>query len=121
MGTFARAGALGSYLGTTGGEAVVRLQLPFEAGDFLVEPFGVWGAGWARFEVRDASRSVARASGVMFVLPVGIGLTGGRGPFLLDVRTTCRWTFGDAPVRTPRGARGSLQGWTITASLGWEL
>ncbi len=121
VGTFARAGALGRYLGTSGGEAVLRVQAPAMAGGVLVEPFGIAGAGWAHFELRKGTPLARRATGDMLVVPVGIGITGGRGPFLLEVRLTHRWTIGEAPVSTARGGRASLRGWAITSSVGWEL
>jgi hypothetical protein len=124
IGSARNAGDLGNKLVTNGGEAVLRLQYPYEQGRWRVEPFAFGGAGWAHFSLNSPTRSglTVQDTNDLFVMPVGGGLTLAYDHILFDTRFTYRQTFDENLIRTADGtAAASLKSWAVTASLGYEF
>jgi hypothetical protein len=119
LGVARGADTFGSNLLSNGGEAVVRLQYPADAGGWLIEPFAFGGIGWNHLFLKDATPKDSENIGVV---PFGAGLTAGYGGLLLDARFAYRPTFNDQDiVLSTTGTPGNLQSWAITASIGYEF
>ncbi len=110
----------GSDLLTNGAEAVLRLQYPYDAGGWLVEPFAFGGIGWSHLSIRDAPPGLKDSDDVG-VVPFGAGITVGRGHLLLDARFTYRTSFDEDIAFAPNQAAASLERWTVGASVGYEF
>jgi hypothetical protein len=120
VGSARSAGSLAANLVTSGVEGVVRAQIPWEAGRWLVEPFAFGGAGWTSFHLHSASPGQP-TSDDLFVVPVGAGLTVARDHLLLDARFTYRQTFDEGLLRAADGSAASLKSWAVAASVGYEF
>ncbi len=105
---------------SNGAEGVVRVQYPWAAGKWLVEPFAFGGIGWNRLTLRDAPPGVADSDDVG-VVPFGGGVTLGYGRFLLDARFTYRTSFAEDLPLGANGGKPDLQRWAVNASVGYEF
>jgi hypothetical protein len=107
-----------------GGEAAVRLNMPFEVSEFLLEPFAVAGIGWSHYNLHNAnntSSNIADSDNVGTV-PLGLGLAFGYRGFIADARATYRPTFNDSQlVKASNGAKTDLQSWAVGATAGYEF
>jgi hypothetical protein len=102
-----------------GVEGVLRLQLPYVASGWLVEPFVFGGIGWTRFSLRNEPAG-ARGDDVG-VVPFGAGVTLGRSRFLVDARFTWRSVFdGDLALSATDRVK-DLDHWSVGASVGVEF
>jgi hypothetical protein len=110
----------GTNLLTNGAEGVVRLQYPYEAGRWLVEPFAFGGAGWTHFNLNSAPAGQPDTDDV-FEVPFGGGVTLSHDRLLLDARFTYRQTFNESLIRAADGNAASLKSWGVVASLGYEF
>lgn len=120
VGSARHSGSLGSNLVANGVEGVVRLQYPFAAGRWLLEPFAFGGAGWTHFDLQSAAAGLRSADDVL-VVPFGAGFTAAYDHFLLDARFTYRQTFDETLLQTAVAASPSLASWAVTASVGYEF
>ncbi len=111
----------GPDLLANGAEGVVRVQYPWTAGAWLVEPFAFGGLGWSHLELRDAPATVAQKDDDVGVVPFGGGVTLGYGRFLLDARFTYRTSFSEDLPLGAGGAKPDLQRWAVTAAVGYEF
>jgi hypothetical protein len=110
----------GSDLLSHGVEGVLRLQVPFESGRWLVQPFVFGGVGYSRVSLRDAPAGVTDEDDVG-VVPFGGGLTLGFDRLLLDARFTYRTPFEeDLALRAGEGAVNQEQ-WAVGASVGYAF
>jgi hypothetical protein len=120
VGSFRGGKGGGSDIMTNGAEGVLRLQYPYLASGWLVEPFAFGGIGWNRLSVRDAPPGV-KDSDDYGVVPFGAGVTLGRGRMLVDARFTYRSSFSeDLPVGAG-GSTPSLNSWGVNAAIGYEF
>jgi hypothetical protein len=99
---------------------VLRLQYPYEAGAWLVEPFAFGGIGWSRLSLEDGPPGV-RGDDDVGVVPFGAGLTLGYRGLLVDARFTYRATFDEDLALAAAGGDADLQGWAVGASIGYEF
>lgn len=112
--------ASGSDLLSNGAEAVVRIQYPYDAGGWLVEPFAFGGIGWSHLSMSDAAPGLKDTDDIG-VVPFGAGVTVGRGRLLLDARFTYRTSFDEDLAFAPNQAPASLERWAVGASIGYEF
>ena len=105
---------------SNGGEAVVRVQYPYAAGGWPVEPFAFGGIGWSRVELQDADPGLQAADDVGFV-PFGGGVTLGYGRLLLDARFTYRASFGEDLALGAGAGPADLSQWGVAAAIGYEF
>lgn len=120
VGSARQSGSLGSNLLTNGVEGVVRVQYPFLAGAWLVEPFAFGGAGWTHFRLDSAAANV-KGNDDVFVVPFGGGIDVAYDHFLFDARFTYRQTFDEALLETASAGAPNLASWAVTASVGYEF
>jgi hypothetical protein len=109
-----------SSLAMNGAEGIVRLQVPFASGPWLVEPFAFGGIGWNHLSLRKAPAGV-KDSADIGVVPFGGGVTLGYGRWLVDARFTYRSTFNDDVGLAPGTTTSDLSHWTVGASVGVEF
>lgn len=120
VGSARNAGEVAANLVTTGAEGVLRAQVPWETGRWLIEPFAFGGAGWTNFHLHSAAAGQPTSDDVL-VVPVGGGLTVARDHLLLDARFTYRETFNEDLLRAADGTAANLASWGVTASIGYEF
>jgi hypothetical protein len=109
-----------SNLLSNGAEAVVRLQYPHVAGDWLLEPFVFGGIGWNRVFIQDAAPGLLDNDDIGMV-PFGGGVMLGYGRFLLDARFTYRAAFDENLALALNEAPAKLRQWGVSASVGYEF
>jgi hypothetical protein len=110
----------GSDLLANGVEGVLRLQYPYLAGRWLVEPFAFGGVGYSRLSLRDEPPGVEKSDGVG-VVPFGGGVTLGYEGVLLDVRFTYRTHFSEDLALRAGERAANLESWAAGASVGYEF
>ncbi len=120
VGSALKATGSGSDLLTNGAEAVLRLQYPYVAGAWLVEPFAFGGIGFSHLSLQDAAPGVKDADDIG-VVPFGGGITLGYDRFLLDARFTYRTSFNEDLALAPGQAPVSMERWSVGASIGYEF
>jgi hypothetical protein len=120
VGSFRSFKGFDSDLAMNGAEGIVRLQVPYTSGPWLVEPFAFGGIGWNHLSIRKAPAGV-KDSADIGVVPFGGGVTVGYGRWLVDARFTWRSTFNDDVALAPGTTTSSLSNWTVGASLGVEF
>jgi hypothetical protein len=117
----ARNGKAGNAdLVTNGGEAVLRLQYPWDTAGWLVEPFAFGGIGWTHGSLRNAAPGL-KTSGDTGIVPFGAGVTFGRAGFLVDARFTYRASFSEDLAVAPASGKADLSQWSVGASVGYEF
>lgn len=120
-----------AYVGTTrsgggldlmgnGGEAVLRVQYPYAAGRWLVEPFAFGGIGWSHLSLDGAPAGV-KDTDEIGVVPFGAGVGLGYGRLLLDARFTYRAAFDEDLAGTATARPADLDQWGVTASVGYAF
>lgn len=120
VGSFRGASGSGPDLLSNGAEGVLRLQVPYVRGQWLVEPFAFGGIGWSRVSLRDAPADLEGSDDVGTV-PFGGGLMLGINHVLVEARFTYRAAFSeDLPVAVGEGA-AKLQQWAVGGSVGYEF
>ena len=109
----AKAGSLD--LLANGAEGVIRVQYPYVANGWLMEPFVFGGIGWSYLSLRNAPAGVKDTDNIGDV-PFGAGVMLGSGRFLVDARFTYRSTFNEdlAP-----GLK--MHSWAVTGAIGFEF
>lgn len=120
VGTVRDASSLGARLVSNGAEGVLRLQYPWETGQWLVEPFAFGGAGWTHFNV-SAARPGQAGSDDVFEIPFGGGIMVAYQHVLFDARFTYRQTFDENLIRAADGTASSLKNWSVVGSIGYEF
>ena len=111
---------VGYNLLNNGGEAVVRVQYPYTAGGWLIEPFAFGGIGFTRLTFVDDPTD--RTGENIGTIPFGAGLTAGYRHLLFDARFTYRPAFSDGDVVLARtGVQENLHSWAVMASIGYEF
>jgi hypothetical protein len=120
VGSIRSAEGEGSELLSNGAEAVVRVQYPYVAGSWLIEPFAFGGIGWDRVSLEDAAPGLEDSDDVG-VVPFGAGITLGNGRLLLDARFTYRTSFDEDLALAVGEAPADLERWGVSASLGYEF
>jgi hypothetical protein len=110
----------GSDLLSNGAEGVLRLQYPYVARSWLVEPFVFGGIGWQRVSLREAPPGVQDRDDVG-VVPFGGGITAGYGRWLLDARFTYRSRFNEDLALATGAAPANLDQWAVSAAIGYEF
>jgi hypothetical protein len=116
-----RAGAgSGSDLVSNGAEGVLRLQVPYVTGRWLVEPFAFGGIGWSHLSVRNPAPGLKDSDDVG-VVPFGGGLTVGVSRLLLEARFTYRASFNEGLALAVNERPASLDQWAVGASVGYEF
>lgn len=103
-----------------GAEGVIRLQYPYGAGQWLVEPFAFGGIGWSRASLRNAPPGL-KTSDDVGIVPFGAGITAGYGRVLLDARFTYRAAFSEDLALAANETPAKLQQWAVGASVGYEF
>ncbi len=103
-----------------GAEGVVRLQVPYATGSWLLEPFVFGGIGWQRMSLRDAPAGVKDRDDIG-VVPFGGGVTAGYGRWLLDARFTYRTGFSEDLPLAPGATAANLDGWAVNAAVGYSF
>lgn len=110
----------GADLVQNGAEGVVRVQYPYLAGRWLLEPFVFGGLGWSHLSVRDAAPGMGKSDDIG-VVPFGGGLTVGYGHVLLDARFTYRAAFDEDIAFSATDGVAGLDQWAVGASIGYEF
>jgi hypothetical protein len=107
---------------SNGGEAVVRANLPLQAGDLQVTPFAFGGIGWTHYSVASGNGGVGiNDSTNAGVVPFGAGVTAGYAHFVADARFTYRTMFSNDLVPTANGDHLDMQNWSAGLTVGYEL
>jgi hypothetical protein len=101
-----------------GAEGAFRLNVPVVMGDAMIEPFGLWGLGWTRFDVinDNYNTSVVREKDNIMTMPLGAGLATSYRGFLADARYTYRFAFRDALL-----GGADMGNWIVSANIGAEF
>jgi hypothetical protein len=120
VGSFRTGAGADPDLATNGAEAVLRLQVPYVTGGWLVEPFAFGGIGWTRASLQDAPAGL-KTSDDVGVVPFGGGITVGYRRLLLDARFTYRSTFDEDLALAAGQAPMNLSQWGVSASVGYEF
>jgi hypothetical protein len=120
VGSMRRADGADTDLISNGGEAVLRLQVPYASDRFLVAPFVFGGIGWSRLTLEDAPPALEDSDDIG-VVPFGAGLTLGYGRVLLDARFTYRTSFNEDLALAVGEPTADLQQWGVTAAIGAEF
>jgi hypothetical protein len=123
LGTLQNIDALGlgdsaRLLGTTA-EANVRINLmPGE-----IQPFVLVGAGWTRYDMTNTSSNTSDVEDVdnVATMPIGIGVAYRYRNVLFDVRGTYRSTTGDNLIDMHGTGNATLDTWSATFRLGFQL
>jgi outer membrane protein with beta-barrel domain len=110
----------GPDLTMNGAEAVIRLQIPYATGRWLVEPFAFGGIGWNHLSLDNAAPGL-KSSDDVGVVPFGAGLGVGYDRLFLDARFTYRTSFSEDLALAPNEPAADLQRWSIGASIGYEF
>lgn len=115
-----------SALVRNGLEANLRLNMPIVNGPWLIEPFIFGGVGWTRFDVvyEGSNTSSLRNADDVFAVPLGGGVAGHYGAYLMNLRYAFYPTFDDELLRTPTGStdtNASLDHWSLALSVGYEF
>jgi hypothetical protein len=102
----------------TGAEGNLRLNLPFPVRDTLIEPFGLAGLGWTRFDIinDDYNASGAREKDHVMTAPLGAGLAMAVRGFLVDARYTYRFVRNEDLLNNT-----NLDNWILSANIGGEF
>ena len=103
-----------------GGEAVLRLQYPYVAGKWLVEPFAFGGVGWSHLTLDNAPAGLDDSDDIG-IAPFGGGVSVGYGRFLFDARFTYRAAWNENLALAVNQAAPSMNQWGVTASIGYEF
>jgi len=120
VGTARNASGIGTRLLTNGAEGVLRLQYPYEARQWLVEPFAFGGIGWTHFNITSANLGQLSTDDVLET-PFGGGLMVAYNHLLFDARFTYRQTFNENLIRASDGTAASLKSWGVVGSVGYEF
>jgi hypothetical protein len=110
----------GSDLVANGAEGVLRLQYPYAAGSWLVEPFAFGGIGWSHLSLRDAGPGLKDSDDVG-VVPFGGGLTVGYERLMFDARFTYRTRFDEDLALGVNESPADLEQWAVSASIGYQF
>lgn len=112
------------HLFSHGIEGALRLQVPYERGAWLIEPFAFGGLGWNHVGV-DATIAAGndnlRSSDDILVIPVGAGLAAAWNGVVLEGRFTYRATSGAGLLRNADGTFASLNSWAVGGLIGYEF
>lgn len=109
-----------------GGEAALRLQLPFEFGvgnEYALTPFVLGGIGWRYYSLvnEDFNTSNVSDNDTIGTIPLGAGLAFGYRGLLVDARFTYRPTFSEDLFINQEGENADLQNWAVGLTLGYEF
>jgi hypothetical protein len=111
----------GPDLTANGAEGVIRVQYPYVAGQWLVEPFAFGGIGWSHLSLSGTSAAGLATSDDVGVVPFGGGFTIGHGHLLLDARFTYRVSFNEDLRLAANEGPAKLSQWSAGASIGYEF
>jgi hypothetical protein len=102
----------------TGVEGNLRLNAPLPYRSALIEPFGIAGVGWTRFDVvnDDFNLSGVREKDHIITVPVGAGLAMSYRGFMVDGRFTYRFAYREDLI-----GNASLDNWIASANIGSEF
>jgi hypothetical protein len=120
VGAALNASGPGSDLRMNGVEGVIRLQYPYSAGRWLVEPFAFGGLGWSHVALNHAAPGLKDGDDVG-VVPFGGGVTVAYDHFLVDARFTYRTSFNEDLVLAANQSAANLERWSVGASVGFEF
>jgi hypothetical protein len=105
-----------------GGEAVVRANLPLQAGSLQLTPFVFGGIGWTHYSITSGNGGAGiKDSANAGVVPFGGGVTAVYAHFVADARFTYRTMFSNDLVPTANGDHLDMQSWSAGLTLGYEL
>jgi Outer membrane protein beta-barrel domain len=106
-----------------GAEALVRANLPLQAGSLRLEPYLFGGAGWTYYQIikSDSNSSGIKDHANAFVIPFGGGLSAVYDHFIIDARFTYRSVFDDKLVAAGNNDSLDLQNWSAGLTVGYEL
>lgn len=112
----------GMLIGTTFEAALRYTILPLADGT----PYVFAGAGWQRYDVRDAQLALAdtgmRDGDQLAEFPLGAGAAyRDRTGWVGDVRGTFRLTTDSSLLATPSGEHARLYSWEASAAIGYEF
>lgn len=110
----------GPDLVTNGAEAVLRLQYPYFAGTWLIEPFAFGGLGFSHQSLRNAAPGL-KNGGDAGIVPFGGGVTVRYDRILLDARFTYRTSFSEELALAVNQGAADLAQWNVGASVGYEF
>lgn len=123
LGTLQNIDALGigdnaRLLGTTL-EADLRINLL----EGRLQPFVLVGAGWTRYDMTNTSANTSDVENVdnLATMPIGIGIGYRYGDVLFDLRGTYRSTTGDNLIDTRGVGDATLDTWSTTLRVGFQL
>jgi hypothetical protein len=102
----------------TGAEGNLRLNAPFPVRDTLIEPFGLAGLGWTRFDIinDDFNMSNVREKDHVMTVPVGAGVAMAVRGFMVDARYTYRFVYREDLI-----GNTNLDNWIVSANIGSEF
>lgn len=111
-------------LNRNGVEGALRVNAPLYAGDTLLSPFILAGAGWTAFKVNNiqsvtADAGISNAPDNTFTVPLAVGFAVGYRGFIADVRGTYRPTFLQSTFIDQGG--NALTNWDAGGMLGVEF
>jgi hypothetical protein len=110
----------GAALIGNGVESDLRLNIPMLRSRTFVTSYALAGLGWMHYQVSGSSNDGTAVAGRddLAVIPVGAGLTIGRGQFYVDARFVYRFTAFEDLVRDPERSGSQLGQSTFGASVG---
>jgi len=88
-----------------------------------VQPYLFGGAGWTHYQLSNTATNTSSVLGSddIGTVPMGAGITGRVGMFVLDARGTYRATFNDDLLRQTASTDNSLQSWNASGRVGFEF
>jgi hypothetical protein len=102
----------------------LRLNAPLAVKKFLIEPYGLVGAGWSHYSVVNRQNTVSadvNVSDDVILMPVGGGLAVGYMGFFFDARYEYRFSFDNDLVVGGTSVQRGMDNWTAGGTVGFEF
>lgn len=111
-----------AVLVSNGAQGLVRLNGGF---GFTIDPFIFGGIAWRRYDIvnEDFNTSAVLDSDDVGEVPLGVGIAGNWGGFMLDVRGEYRYAFDNdlVPSNNDLGDTAEMHAWGVNLSLGYSM
>jgi opacity protein-like surface antigen len=102
----------------TGVEGALRLNIPVAYRTSMIEPFGLAGLGWTRFDLinEDFNASAVNEKDHILTVPVGAGVAIAVNGLMIDARYTYRFAYRENLI-----GNTNLDNWIVSANIGSEF
>ena len=100
---------------------MLRLQYPYAAGSWLVEPFAFGGIGWSHLSLRDAAPGAEGHATTSGSSRSAEELTVGYERLMFDARFTYRTRFDEDLALGVNESPADLEQWAVSASIGYQF